>query len=70
MGDDDILVRISPIPLFEILLRKAVGELKSVYYTFERDGALRIPVFDAEQVAALFDGYQLITPYPRHPHRG
>jgi hypothetical protein len=54
IGDDQVLLKISPTLLFEILLRKAVKDLKASSYTFEADGSLRIPVFDAKEVVALF----------------
>ena len=50
MDDEEILLKISPALLFEILLRKAVGDLKKSSYTMERDRDMRIPVFDSEDV--------------------
>jgi len=51
--DQAVLVKISPRLFFEILLRKAAGDLRRESYTIEKSGAMNIPVFDAGAVAAL-----------------
>lgn len=50
MGEEEILTKIPPRFLFEILLRRSVKELKSQSYTFERTASQNIPVFDAKKV--------------------
>jgi len=53
MDDEEIFLKISPNLFFEILLRKAANDLKGVGYTLEKTGSMRIPVFDAQEVASL-----------------
>ena len=50
MADEEILLKISPVPYFEILLRKARKEIEVATYTLERLGRERIPVFDTPEV--------------------
>ena len=60
MGDDEILLKISPHLFFEILLRKAADDLKDMSYTFEKSRSMRIPVFDAGEVAELINKESLM----------
>ena len=53
MEDEDIILRISPALYFEILLRKALKELKKSSHTVERAGTQAIPVFDTKEVVGL-----------------
>lgn len=50
MSDEEIFLKISPALYFEVLLRRALKELKAASYTVERTGRQNIPVFDAPQV--------------------
>jgi len=50
MNDDEVFLHVSPALYFEILLRKAHGELQVATYTVERSGRESIPVFDTEKV--------------------
>jgi len=53
MADDTVFLRISPSLFFEILLRRAVADLRGVSYTLESAGSMKIPVFDAGEVVEL-----------------
>lgn len=55
MGDDEILLKISPTLFFEILLRKAAADLSNVSYTFERTRTMHIPVFDSGDLVSLLN---------------
>jgi len=60
IGDEDVLIRISPPLLFDILLRRALKDIERQTYTLERVGATdRIPVFDSERVVGLMKDRQL-----------
>jgi len=54
MDDEEILLKISPFLLFEILLRKTVNVFKKSSYTFEKTTTMRIPVFDTKDIVKLF----------------
>jgi len=54
MDDEEILLKISPSLLFEILLRKTVNVFKKSSYTFEKTTTMRIPVFDTKDIVKLF----------------
>ena len=60
MGDDEILVKISPSLFFEILLRKAAGDLARVGYTYEKTRTMSIPVFDTEDLVSLLNRESLL----------
>ena len=62
MAEDEILTRVSPRLLFEIVLRRAVEELKTQAYTLERTVSQDIPVFDAGRVAD-FMSRRVVLPY-------
>ena len=55
MDDDEIFLKISPSLFFEILLRKAVNDLKRSGYTIEKTSNIKIPVFDANDVVELVE---------------
>jgi len=55
MDDDEIFLKISPMLFFEILLRKAVNDLKESSFTIEKTGTVRVPVFDTKDVVELLD---------------
>ena len=50
LDEAEILTKISPRLLFEVLLRRAVSELESQSYTVERTASQKIPVFDTKEV--------------------
>jgi len=54
LDDEEILLKISPSLLFEILLRKTVNVFKKSSYTFEKTTTMRIPVFDTSDIVKLF----------------
>jgi hypothetical protein len=58
--DDEIFVKISPLLFFEILLRKAANDLSHLSYTLEKTSTMRIPVFDAKEVADLLNNAPLL----------
>ena len=53
MNDEEILLKISPPFFFEILLRRTAGDLEVTGYTIEKDGTMKIPVFDTREVTDL-----------------
>lgn len=55
MEDEEVLLRISPRLYFEILLRKAVIDLKQASYTVEKTSTMKIPVFDSHDLANLLE---------------
>jgi len=58
--EEDILIKISPRLLFDILLRRALKDIERESYTMERVGAVeRIPVFDNERVVDLMKDKRL-----------
>ena len=60
MGDDEILLKISPTLFFEILLRKAADDLSRVGYTLEKNRNMHIPVFDANDLVSLLNRESLL----------
>ncbi|MBI2917983.1 MAG: hypothetical protein HYY01_08305 [Chloroflexi bacterium] len=59
-SDQDVLLRVSPRLLFDILVRASVRELEKRPYTLERIGVEeRIPVFDSHEVVGLMKDRQL-----------
>jgi len=50
-ADDEIFLKISPALYFEVLLRRALRELRAATHTIEQSGKQRIPVFDAGEVS-------------------
>jgi hypothetical protein len=61
MDDEEVLLKISPSLLFEILLRKTVNVFKKSSYTFEKTTNMRIPVFDTKDIVKLFTQESLLT---------
>ncbi|MEW6665259.1 MAG: hypothetical protein AB1512_08570 [Thermodesulfobacteriota bacterium] len=61
MDDDEIFLKISPALFFEILLRKAAGDLGKVNYTLETTRTMKIPVFDARIVVELLTRESLLV---------
>ncbi len=61
MGDDEILLKISPALFFEILLRRAATDLEGVGYTLERSSAMKVPVFDTREVVDLLSRESLLV---------
>lgn len=53
MGDERLMARMTPRFLFEVLLRRALSELRGQSYTLERTASQRIPVFDSGDVVEL-----------------
>ena len=53
--DEEVLLKISPRLYFEVLLRKAQDDLESGFYTIEKSGNVKIPVFDSQEVTTFLD---------------
>ena len=53
MDDEEILLKISPALFFEILLRRTASDLQVIGYTIEKNGTMKIPVFDTREVIDL-----------------
>jgi hypothetical protein len=60
MDDEEIFLKISPTLFFEILLRKAVNDLKGVSYTLEKTSTMKIPIFDTRDVVGLLTKEPLV----------
>ncbi|MBI2852471.1 MAG: hypothetical protein HYX84_05170 [Chloroflexi bacterium] len=60
MAGQGFVSRISPRFFFEVLLRRAIREMKMQTYTIERSASQRISVFDAREVTRFFDDKALI----------
>ncbi|MGD2127099.1 MAG: hypothetical protein PVG99_13525 [Desulfobacteraceae bacterium] len=60
MDDDEIFLKISPLLFFEILLRNAANDLARTSYTVEKSSSMKIPVFDAKDVAGLLNNRSLL----------
>lgn len=54
MAEEDIVLKISPLLYFEVLLRRALKEMKTASHTVERAGSQVVAVFDTKQVVSLF----------------
>ena len=50
-----LILGISPLLLFEVLLRRVVTEMKEATHTIERTVSLRIPVFDINEVLGFLE---------------
>ncbi|MBW2444099.1 MAG: hypothetical protein JRH12_26760 [Deltaproteobacteria bacterium] len=61
MADDEIFLKISPSLFFEILLRKAAGDLSKASYTLENTRGMRIPVFDTQDLVELLDDQSIVA---------
>lgn len=60
MGKDEIVSRISPRFLFEVLLRRALGELQNQSHTMERTASQRVPVFDSREVVRFLSSKKVL----------
>lgn len=60
MDDDEIFLKISPRLFFEVLLRRASGDLEKRGYTVEKTRTMRIPVFDSKNVVDLLTKESLV----------
>lgn len=61
MADDETFLKISPALFFEILLRKAAGDLSKAGYTLEKTRGMRIPVFDTRDLVELLNDQSIVT---------
>lgn len=61
MDDDEILLKISPHFFFEILLRKAMGELEQKGYTLEKTSHMKVPVFDTQKVVEILENESILV---------
>jgi len=61
MGDEEILLKISPTLFFEILLRKTLQDLSQIGYTLEKTRTMSIPVFDTGVLVDLLSKDPLLT---------
>jgi hypothetical protein len=61
MADDEIFLKISPSLFFEILLHNAARALSKTSYTLERNRSMRIPVFDAQELAELLNDHAILA---------
>ncbi|MBW2487078.1 MAG: hypothetical protein JRE88_07780 [Deltaproteobacteria bacterium] len=61
MADDEIFLKISPSLFFEILLRKAIGDLSKTSYTLEKTRNMSIPVFDTRELVALLNDQPIVA---------
>ena len=61
MADDEIFLKISPALFFEILLRKATGDLSKTSYTLEKSRRMSIPVFDTRELVELLNDQSIVT---------
>ncbi|MGB9682550.1 MAG: hypothetical protein ACP5RW_07790 [bacterium] len=55
IGDEDIMIKVSPKLFFTILMIRARKDLRGELYTMERDRYHKIPVFDVEKVRELIE---------------
>ncbi len=60
VDDEEIFLKISPHLFFEILLRRAVRDMKELRYTLEKSGSMSIPVFDTREVIDLLANEDMI----------
>jgi hypothetical protein len=61
MGDDEIVLKISPVLFFEILLRNAAKELERLSYTLEKTRTMSIPVFDTRDLVELLNEKSVVV---------
>ena len=64
-GDDEVFVKISPPLYFEVLLRRALNDMRVATHTVERAGRQSIPVFDTPDVVE-FLGRPGVVDYLAH----
>jgi hypothetical protein len=53
MEDEDVFLKLSPRLYFEVLIRRARGELETITHTIEKAGTQKIAVFDTKEVVGL-----------------
>lgn len=61
MDQEEVFLKISPPLFFEILLRKAVRDLKEMSFTLEKTGTAKIPVFDTKEVVDFLGKESLLA---------
>jgi hypothetical protein len=61
MGDDKIILKISPLLFFEILLQNAAKELAGTSYTLEKTRTMSIPVFDSRRLVELLNQRPIVV---------
>jgi hypothetical protein len=59
MGEEAILLQVTPKLFFSVLLRQARKDLRLAKYTVEWRSRQKIPVFDSDRVAELLDDREL-----------
>lgn len=59
IGDEEVLVRVSPRLFFSVLLRRARFDLKREPFTVERRQQQKVILFDADRVARLLEQEEL-----------
>jgi len=60
IDEKEAFLKISPALFFEILLRKALKDLKGRGYTWEREANMNIPVFDSSEVVEFLENEEHI----------
>jgi hypothetical protein len=55
LGNEDVLVRVSPWLFFAVLLRRARRDMQLETYTVERRAGQKVHLFDADRVLELLD---------------
>ncbi len=60
MASDEALALVSSRLFFEVLLRRAVEDLRLAGHTVERSGGARLPVFDTESVVKLAESPSIL----------
>ena len=60
MDDEQVFLKISPTLFFEILLRRAINDLKGVSYTLEKTITMKIPIFDTRDVVGFLTKESLV----------
>ena len=61
IGEKEVFLKISPALFFEILLRKALKDLKKQGYTWEKEAHMNIPIFDVSEVVGFLDNEEHIA---------
>ena len=60
VANEEILAKISPRLLFEILLRKTKREFEKRTWTFERIGSQKVPVFDLNEAGSFLSDIHIL----------
>ncbi len=61
IGEKEAFLKISPSLFFEILLRKALKDLKGKGFTWEKADSLQIPIFDSTEVVEFLENEEHIA---------